>query len=138
MERPAEFGSLSHQLRAAWHDVRPAADLLNRFVSWFGELGFFCGELIRALFTTRFEWAEFAHQLDELGSKSMPIATLAGAATGVVLAQARAKVVRDYLVQNFKFDDTRVKIIGLGKSGENTMQILVYAGAAPEAHSGAQ
>ena len=55
-----------------------------------------------------------------------------------LLTQARAKVVRDYLVQNFKFDDTRVKIIGLGKSGENTMRILVYAGAAPEAHSGAQ
>ena len=36
-----------------------------------------------------------------------------------VLTQARAKVVRDYLVQNFKFDDTRVKIIGLGKSSED-------------------
>jgi outer membrane protein OmpA-like peptidoglycan-associated protein len=32
-----------------------------------------------------------------------------------VLTQARAKVVRDYLVQNFKFDDTRVKTVGLGK-----------------------
>jgi outer membrane protein OmpA-like peptidoglycan-associated protein len=47
-----------------------------------------------------------------------------------VLTQARAKVVRDYLVQNFKFDDTRVKIIGLGKSpkaGEASgVQILIY------------
>ena len=47
-----------------------------------------------------------------------------------VLTQARAKVVRDYLVQKFKFDDTRVKIIGLGKSskgGEGSkVQILIY------------
>jgi len=47
-----------------------------------------------------------------------------------VLTQARAKVVRDYLVQNFKFNDTRVKIIGLGKSpkagGTSKVEILVY------------
>jgi len=47
-----------------------------------------------------------------------------------VLTQARAKVVRDYLVQNFQFDDTRLKIIGLGKStkpGEpGKVEILVY------------
>ena len=46
-----------------------------------------------------------------------------------VLTQARAKVVRDYLVQHFKFDDTRVKIIGLGKSPPdetNKVEILIY------------
>jgi outer membrane protein OmpA-like peptidoglycan-associated protein len=47
-----------------------------------------------------------------------------------VLTQARAKVVRDYLVQHFKFDDTRVKIIGLGKSAKpdetNKLEILIY------------
>jgi outer membrane protein OmpA-like peptidoglycan-associated protein len=46
-----------------------------------------------------------------------------------VLTQARAKVVRDYLVENFKFDDTRVKIIGMGKSpkaGETKVEILIY------------
>lgn len=47
-----------------------------------------------------------------------------------ILTQARAKVVRDYLVENFKFDDTRVKIMGLGKSskaGETSkVEILVY------------
>jgi|SRR5579862_937967 outer membrane protein OmpA-like peptidoglycan-associated protein len=47
-----------------------------------------------------------------------------------VLTQARAKVVRDYLVQKFKLDDTRLKIIGLGKSsvgGEGSkVEILVY------------
>ena len=47
-----------------------------------------------------------------------------------VLTQARAKVVRDYIVQHFKFDDTRVKIIGLGKSpkpGETSkIEILIH------------
>jgi outer membrane protein OmpA-like peptidoglycan-associated protein len=47
-----------------------------------------------------------------------------------VLTQARAKVVRDYLVQHFKFDDTRVKIIGLGKSPKpdetSKVEILIY------------
>ena len=35
-----------------------------------------------------------------------------------VLTEARAMVVRDYLVRNFKMDDTKVKTIGLGKSPE--------------------
>jgi outer membrane protein OmpA-like peptidoglycan-associated protein len=47
-----------------------------------------------------------------------------------VLTQARAKVVRDYLVENFKFDDTRVRIIGLGKSlkdgDASKVEILIY------------
>jgi hypothetical protein len=47
-----------------------------------------------------------------------------------VLTEARAMVVRDYLVRNFKIDDTRVKVIGLGKSAEangSGVEILVYA-----------
>ena len=46
-----------------------------------------------------------------------------------VLTEARAKVVRDYLVQHFKFDDTKVKIIGLGKSKgteSSKIDILIY------------
>jgi outer membrane protein OmpA-like peptidoglycan-associated protein len=47
-----------------------------------------------------------------------------------VLTQARAKVVRDYLAENFKFDDTRVRIIGLGKSlkdgDASKVEILIY------------
>jgi outer membrane protein OmpA-like peptidoglycan-associated protein len=47
-----------------------------------------------------------------------------------VLTQARANVVRDYLVQHFKFDDTRMKIIGLGKTpkaGETSKaEVLIY------------
>ena len=47
-----------------------------------------------------------------------------------VLTEARALVVRDYLVKNFKLDDTRIKTIGLGKAevgnGERKVDILVY------------
>ena len=48
-----------------------------------------------------------------------------------VLTQARAMVVRDYLVNGFKMDDQRVKTMGLGKSGQvasdsGIIEILVY------------
>lgn len=51
----------------------------------------------------------------------------------LVLAQARAMVVRDYLVNNFSFDDAQFKTLGLGKSAGTTadspwgtVQIIVY------------
>jgi len=59
---------------------------LVRFFEWFGDLGFFCFQLVRAVFLPPYEAREFAHQLDELGSKSLPLVALAGAATGVVLS----------------------------------------------------
>lgn len=49
-----------------------------------------------------------------------------------VLTYARAMVVRDYLVKNFKMDDTRVKTIGLGKSDQKdagdggSVEVIVY------------
>ena len=49
--------------------------------------------------------------------------------TNRVLTEARAMVVRDYLVRNFKLDDTRIKTIGQGKSADaNTqgLEILIY------------
>lgn len=50
----------------------------------------------------------------------------------LVLSQARAMVVRDYLVNKFKFDDTRLKTMGRGKTGEaekgttDKVEILIY------------
>jgi len=51
----------------------------------------------------------------------------------LVLAQGRALVVREYLVENFGFDDRRLKTLGMGKksgtspeSGWGAIQILVY------------
>ena len=50
-----------------------------------------------------------------------------------VLSEARSFVVRKYLVENFQFDDTRVKTLGLGKTADSTpdgsVEILIYAGA---------
>jgi phospholipid/cholesterol/gamma-HCH transport system substrate-binding protein len=51
----------------------------------------------------------------------------------LVLTQARAMVVRDYLVSNFSFDDSQLKTLGLGKgksanpdSSWGTVEIIVY------------
>ena len=50
----------------------------------------------------------------------------------LTLTQARALVVREYLVQNFGFDDSEVKTLGVGKTngadagGWGTVKILVY------------
>src|SRR6202163_2980032 len=51
----------------------------------------------------------------------------------LVLTQARAMVVRDYLVGNFSFDDAQLKTLALGKgkspapdSGWGTVEIIVY------------
>ena len=39
-------------------------------------------------------------------------------------------VVRDYLTEKFKLDDTRIKTLGLGKAGETSdsgkLEIIVY------------
>jgi phospholipid/cholesterol/gamma-HCH transport system substrate-binding protein len=58
----------------------------------------------------------------------------------LVLAKARAMVVRDYLVQNFKFDDTRLKTLGLGKTNEDEagVEVLIYAPEAADSASRAQ
>jgi phospholipid/cholesterol/gamma-HCH transport system substrate-binding protein len=51
----------------------------------------------------------------------------------LVLTEARAMVVREYLVENFGFDDSQVKTLGLGKhadpnsgDGWGIVQILIY------------
>jgi len=51
----------------------------------------------------------------------------------LVLAHARAMVVRDYLVGNFSFDDVQLKTLGLGKgkspnpdSSWGTVEIIIY------------
>lgn len=47
-----------------------------------------------------------------------------------LLTEGQALVVREYLVKNFKFDDTHLKTIGLGKSSNtediNRVEILIY------------
>ena len=51
----------------------------------------------------------------------------------LVLTQARAMVIREYLVENFGFDDSQLKTLGLGKQAETglntdwgSIQILIF------------
>ena len=60
--------------------------LLVSCVEWFGELGIFCGRMLRAALVPPFEFRELLRQLDTIGAKSLPLVALAGAATGVVLS----------------------------------------------------
>jgi phospholipid/cholesterol/gamma-HCH transport system permease protein len=72
-----------------------AADSVSVFFEWLGELGMFSARLARTFFAPPYEVREFVHQFDELGAKSLPLAALAGAATGVVLSLST----RDSLVR---------------------------------------
>jgi phospholipid/cholesterol/gamma-HCH transport system permease protein len=53
---------------------------------WLGELSLFCGRLARAAVTPPFEGRELMRQMDAIGTRSLLIVALAGAATGVVLS----------------------------------------------------
>ena len=68
---------------------------LESVFEWFGELGIFCWRLVRAALTPPYEFREFFRQCDEIGSKSLPLVALAGAATGVVMSlQMRDSLIR--------------------------------------------
>lgn len=60
----------------------------------------------------------------------------------MLLSEARAMVVRDYLVENFGFDDSQLKTLGIGKqAGTNsdddwgTVRILIYPAGMVAPHS---
>lgn len=78
MASSATSGNLSESLSST-------RDMIVNFFEWFGNLSIFVGRAVRAAFIPPFEVREFVHQFDELGSKSLPLVALAGAATGVVL-----------------------------------------------------
>lgn len=69
--------------------------LLRSGLEWLGELGMFCSRLVRAALTPPYEWRELIRQCDFIGSRSVPLVALAGAAIGVVLAlETRDSLVR--------------------------------------------
>jgi phospholipid/cholesterol/gamma-HCH transport system permease protein len=72
-----------------------AKKLLVSAVEWFGELGMFCARLARSAFAPPYDFREFIRQCDAIGSKSLPLVALAGAATGVVLSlETRDSLIR--------------------------------------------
>ena len=66
--------------------LSPSKGVITKFLEWFGDLGIFFGRVVRAAVTPPFEFRELFRQLDEVGSKSLPLVALAGAAIGVVLS----------------------------------------------------
>jgi phospholipid/cholesterol/gamma-HCH transport system permease protein len=66
--------------------VQTVGGLANEFFEWFGDLGIFFWQVLRAAVTPPFEGRELVRQLDEVGSKSSPLVVMAGSAIGVVLA----------------------------------------------------
>jgi phospholipid/cholesterol/gamma-HCH transport system permease protein len=68
---------------------------INYLLEWFGNLGPFAWQVARAAVRRPFEGRELVRQLDEIGSKSLPVVALAGAAIGFVLAlESRSSLVR--------------------------------------------
>jgi phospholipid/cholesterol/gamma-HCH transport system permease protein len=75
--------------------LEAVSTLINGFFEWFGSLGIFCWKVLRAAVTPPYEWRELIRQLDEVGSKSLPLVALAGAAIGVVISlEARYSLTR--------------------------------------------
>jgi len=66
--------------------VNSCIGLIVKFLEWFGDLGIFFWRVVCAAVTPPFEFRELFRQLDEIGSMSLPLVALAGAAIGVVLA----------------------------------------------------
>jgi phospholipid/cholesterol/gamma-HCH transport system permease protein len=68
---------------------------INLFLEWFGELGIFVWQVLRSAVRRPFEGRELIRQLDDIGSKSLPLVALAGGAIGAVLAlESRYSLVR--------------------------------------------
>jgi phospholipid/cholesterol/gamma-HCH transport system permease protein len=75
--------------------VSSSKGFITEFLEWFGDLGIFSWRVVRAAVTPPYEFRELFRQIDELGSKSLPLVALAGAATGVVLSlEARYSLTR--------------------------------------------
>jgi phospholipid/cholesterol/gamma-HCH transport system permease protein len=72
-----------------------AIGLVTGFFDWFGNLGIFSWQVLKAAVTPPYEWRELIRQLDEVGSQSLPLVALAGAAVGAVLSmEVRSSMAR--------------------------------------------
>jgi phospholipid/cholesterol/gamma-HCH transport system permease protein len=66
--------------------VIPTPGMFMSFFEWFGSIGVFAWQVARAAVTPPYEFGELLRQLDDIGSKSVPLVALAGSAIGVVLS----------------------------------------------------
>lgn len=68
---------------------------MRAFFEWFGALGLFWGQVAKAAVKPPYEIRELLRQMDEVGSRSVFLVLVAGAAIGVVLTlETRASLVR--------------------------------------------
>jgi len=68
---------------------------IGSFLEWIGELGRFTARVLRATFSPPHHVRELLEQMHEVGTRSLPLVVLAGAATGVVLSlQMRDSLLR--------------------------------------------
>ena len=83
----AAFAAGSSAQSNPWSALASATETsVIGFFAWFGELAIFCWRLARAAVVPPWEGRELIRQMDAIGSKSLPLVALAGAATGVVLS----------------------------------------------------
>jgi phospholipid/cholesterol/gamma-HCH transport system permease protein len=80
---PSSHISASEEVLPAWSGVKNAVAGL---FEWFGDLALFSARVARAAVKRPFEWRELVRQMDSIGSMSLPLIAMAGAATGVVLS----------------------------------------------------
>jgi phospholipid/cholesterol/gamma-HCH transport system permease protein len=80
------FSRPEHHAPSVATAISSAMGLFTEFLEWFGNLGIFFWQVVQAAVTPPFEFRELYRQLDEIGSKSLPLVALAGGATGVVLS----------------------------------------------------
>jgi phospholipid/cholesterol/gamma-HCH transport system permease protein len=91
---PGYPGSASHDPAAPNTKLDVTRQLLS-CLAWFGEIGHFCVRLIKSAVAAPYEGRELLRQMDEVGSKSLPLVALACGAIGVVLSL----LTRDSLTQ---------------------------------------
>ncbi len=90
--RPAVTGRVNADFPFS---VGGAVGLLIGFFDWFGNIGIFSWRVLKAAVTPPYEWRELIRQLDEVGSQSLPLVALAGAAVGAVLSmEVRSSMTR--------------------------------------------
>jgi phospholipid/cholesterol/gamma-HCH transport system permease protein len=74
------------QRAQALRGFRLEIPLFEAVFEWFGELALFTGRVVRSTFTPPYHFRELVRQMDEVGTRSLPLVALAGAAIGVVLS----------------------------------------------------
>jgi phospholipid/cholesterol/gamma-HCH transport system permease protein len=91
----AFLGSIAIQSDRATNPFIILKDSIIAFFEWIGDLGIFCGRLVRTTFVPPYEGRELLRQLEAVGPKSFMLVALAGAATGAVLSlQTRDSLTR--------------------------------------------